>query len=289
MLLCGVQSSVLLLLLLRLLYLRLLSSASALDEHLVIENVTLSFDVECDWSRLTLDLALQIIIIRSFHTWLEGDVNGEIGERLESAWDRCDTKGVSVLRVTLNGFLFEGESYGHFLQILEIYCFFVATTNQQRTEIDLAHIEEYIGFNDWSNDEEVLSYFVLSNLEDPIWFVCSNNVRCILKSGLKLLTREYNSFGSETFEEAFTTESSATVGSSTRATLCWSLLVLLLYSLWELVFFNTLPLELIALRSWVNNVEFLCIFDLSSKTLELYDIGVWVYVWLFFAVFWWRR
>lgn len=120
------------------------------------QNVANSLDIYADSSRLPLDSTRKVVVELFLHFWSKCNVDFSLALSRYDTTDGLDYQRLAVLRFTFDALPIEVEWNGHFLQVLEVYHLFVLASNEERSEIDFACIEEDIWFNDSSHNEEIL-------------------------------------------------------------------------------------------------------------------------------------
>ena len=96
-----------------------------------------------------------------------------------------------------------------------------------------------------SNNQEILHDFFIGDFEDPVAFVSPYQIWGVFEDHFWFFATENSAFLCDASEEAW-------VGA--------------------FIFVDSFPFEIIGKWGWVNHIESLCVFDFSSKRLELNDI-----------------
>lgn len=133
--------------------------------------------------------------------------------------------------------------------------FFVLAAEQQRSEVNLSNVEEYIWFDNTSHYEEVLNNFLRRYGELPVGFVCAECFRRVFKDNFGLLPAEDDSARRDAFEESFMRD------------VC---------TCRDLVFFKSSPFVFVADRSRVDDVESSRVLGLRAERLKVHNVVGWI-------------
>jgi hypothetical protein len=237
-----------------------------ISKHGVVDLVSLSFDVENEWSGLSLHIAGKVVVVRQLILRLELNFNRDLRLGRDYSREGANSQRVSVVWATLDAVLTDVEAEWNQLLVYNVHSLSVLTRQKKRSELQLSSLEQNIWLNNSANDQEVLRNVFRWDLEKPVGFVLSYLVWGILKDHLRFFTTENSTLVCNALEE-------------------WLDLLIFVW--------NFFPLKLVSLTSWIDSHESLSVLDICSKTLKFNNLKLrvnWSHVLLlsFLVTAWWK-
>lgn len=160
----------------------------------VVENVSNTFDIQTYRLSSSLNVANNVVVELLWYFGFKKNFNFRLSLWTDDSTHWLDCKGVSPLHLSLDWCLIKREGKRNIFKIFKANKFLVFSSKKKGTKVYFAGIEKYIRLDYISHNEEMLNDIFIRNLEGPITFVTTYQIRGVLKDHFSFFAAKNGTF-----------------------------------------------------------------------------------------------